>query len=747
MGVARLPYPKRPRGSQRVPARFNARRCVRSEGAPPAEHAVPAPANIAGRELRGATAPNAPIRTPQKEECEMPYQAATGREPVQGMPDAYYATPADLQTYHDAAAQLAAMRPATQEFDIRRNPNRYVYVAAFDGTGNDATQTIPERTNVHALYANFDRFIHGDADHPGFSRMHARYIEGPGTQNTWTNTLDNARGNSVEDRVWEVYKDLGDKARQWKQENPDAEISVITFGFSRGAIEAAEFAAVVGKYGIHANVGYRTQENDDHRHDTYDPEMGRQPDIRQFRELSGELVAPGKVPIAAGLFDPVATGVAENHDRMLPSNITTALQLTAMDEHRVLFPVNRIVTDEMAQSNPDRFANLSLAGCHSDIGGGYSQGKGLADINANLMSDYFNKVVGHEICPKVAPDPENFVVHDSNTPFFQRLGYLTTRYWYADRTQDAPSLQDGQHVRSGVDTNVTGRTMTALDSVHMHPGVTLDDGLRPTPPPVEARQAPREHDGHTPRPYAAVHSLQAESVVGPQRAPREPDVTGMLLESSARVSALMDRGLNPGTAQTLHAAAAQTDIRHSILSNGDSAVGRLSASVALAAREHGMDRIGQVTLSEDGRQLVITDRSDTHRDQVQRATVDIHAALQRSTGEAVFHLDRPLVQMGPKPQNLYEQAHAQLQGLPGAPQDRDALIEAAARVASQARHDGLTSIDRLVVQQGAAGPALIAHQDGQAPLATQPVAVQGFAPAQPDQQQLAQVQHGHGHHL
>ena len=677
----------------------------------------------------------------------MPHQAATGRQAVPGMPDAYYATPTDLQTYHDAVTQLSQMQPATQEFDIRHNPNRYVYVAAFDGTGNDATQTLTERTNVHALYANFDRFIHGDAEQPGFSRMHARYIEGPGTQNTWTNTLDNARGNSVEDRVWEVYKDLGDKARQWKQENPDAEISVITFGFSRGAVEAAEFASVVGKYGIHAEVGYRVQDNDDHRFDIPDPMLGDLPDIRQFRELSGELVAPGKVPIAAGLFDPVATGIAEDHDRMLPSNITTALQISARDEHRVLFPVNRIVTDDLAQSDPNRFANISVAGCHSDIGGGYAQGKGLADINANLMGDYLNKLVGHEICRKVTPDPETFVVHDSNSKFFQRLGYLQTRYWYADRTQDGPTVQDGHHVRSGVDANITGKTRTALDSVHMHPGGSVDDSFRPTPLPVEARQAPRENDGHTPRPHGTVHSLQAESVIGPQRAPREPDTTGMLLESSARISSLMDRNANPGTAQTLHDAAAQTDIRHSILANGDSAAGRLSASVALAAREQGMDRVGLVTLSEDGSRLLITDRNDTHGDQVKRATVDVQAALQRSTGEALFHLDRPLVHMGPKPQSLYEQAYAHVQALPGAPQDRDAMVDAAARVASQARHDGLASIDRVVLQQGAAGPTLVAHEDGLAQRATQPLDAPGFAPQQPAQPQVDQLQQGHAQRM
>lgn len=697
--------------------------------------------------IRIDTPSAAPAAGPHSEDQEMPFKASDGRDPVPGMKDAYYATPEDLQTYHDAARRLSAMQPNLPDFDISTDRNRYVFVAAFDGTGNDATQTLTERTNVHALYNDFDRFVHGNGtDQPGFSRMHARYIEGPGTQNAWGNTIDNASGTSVQDRVWEMYKDLGDKTRQWKQENPDAEISVITFGFSRGAVEAAEFASVVGKYGIHAEVGYRMQDNDDHRHDTIDPETGNTiPDYRQFRELSGELVAPGKVPIAAALYDPVATGVAEDHDRMLPTNISSALQITARDEHRVLFPVNRTVTDDMVQADPDRFANITVAGCHSDIGGGYADGKGLAQINANLVGDYLNKVVGHQICKTVQPDPEAFVVHDSNSTFFQSLGYLKTMYRYADRTQDGPTVQDGTHVRSGVDQNITGRTMTAFDSVHMHPGHTVDDSYRPSPSNVESRLQPRTDDGHTPRPYAAKHSLQDETLIGPQRQ-RTVDPVSLVMESSARVSTLMDRDTNPVAAQRLHDIAHGTDIRHSILSNGDSAAGRLSAAVALAAKEQGMDRIGEVTFNADRTQLLIADRRDTHTGQVKHATVDIAAALERPMKETLFDVHRPMVRMEPRPQNLYEQAYEQLQAVPGATQDRAALVEGAARIASQAKSDGLTAIDRLEVRQDG-HPAIVAHQgQGLDARASQPLNATAFVQAPPNvqpQQDQAQ-QHGHG---
>lgn len=674
----------------------------------------------------------------------MPYQASDGREPVPGMQNAYYATPQDLQTYHDAATRLSGMRVDLPEFDITGNPNRYVFVAAFDGTGNDATRTLTESTNVHALYDDFDRFIHGDGPNsPGFSRMHARYIEGPGTQNTWGNTLDNARGNSVEDRVWEMYKDLGDKTRQWKQENPDAEISVITFGFSRGAVEAAEFASVVGKYGIHAEVGYRTQENDDHRHDTRDPMMGDLPDIRQFRELSGELVAPGKVPIVAGLYDPVATGIAEQHDRALPANITSALQLTARDEHRVLFPVNRIVTDDIVRSDPDRFANIAVAGCHSDVGGGYDAGKGLAQINANLMGDYLNKVVGHEICKKVAPDPEQYVVHDSNTKMFQRLGYAQTQYWYADRTQDGNTVQQGQHVRSGVDPNIIGKAMPALDSVHTHPGGSVDDNFRPAPSGVESRLDARANDAHTPKPHDATYALESTQ--------RQIDPTKLLLESSTRIASMMDEKTNPHAAEILRGAAGESEVRHSILSVGDSAAGRLSAAVALAAKDAGMDRIGEITFDRDRNALVIADRRDTHGNLVRHAAVDIDDALRAPMRDSLHALDANLfAQNGPRAPTLYAQAHQQLSALGGAVQDPEALVLGAERIASQARGNGLTAIEALTVVEHDGRNAVVASQlDPQQGLRyTQPVDATQFV-QQPQvaqhqaQDPQAQAQHHH----
>lgn len=650
----------------------------------------------------------------------MPHQASDGRQPAPGIADAYVATNADLQTHVDAQATVAAMNPQLAEFDIARDRNRYVFVAAFDGTGNDATRSLDEATNVHGLYDDFDRFIHGDGpDSPGFSRMHARYIEGPGTQaGTLENKRDNAGGASVQDRVFEMYRDLGEKSQQWKKENPDAQISVVTFGFSRGAVEAAEFASVVGKYGIHANVDYAVQPDDDSRNNTRswtDSLLRRPPSVQaqtDFRNLGDEIVAPGKVPIVAGLFDPVATGVAaDRHDRELPQTIRGALQITAVDEHRTLFPVNDIVSDrfiaqrENDPANPDRFANVKIAGCHSDIGGGYGDGKGLADSSRNVMGAYLNGVLGRDICQAVAVDPTTCVVHDSNSTFFQYAGRQQTGYWFADRAQAGVTQSaDGYGIASGIDTNLHGRARVEMPSVNMLNQATLDDGVRPPPGLSETRLDPRQSDHHTPKPKAPLYDLESTQ--------RAIDPTKLILESSARIGTLMDAANNPTSSQILRQAADAPDAKHSILSVGDSPQGRLSAAVALAARAQGMDRIGEVAFNPERTQLLVADRHDTHPSLVKHATVDIDTALRTPMRDTLHALDPALGGNGQRPATLYQQAYAELVQQPGLRTDPQTLVNGAERLASQARSDGLTAIDAVHFQSQGGHSTAVALQFG-----------------------------------
>jgi hypothetical protein len=256
---------------------------------------------------------------------------------------------------------------------------------------------------------------------------------------------------------------------------------------------------------------------------------------------------------------------------------------------------------------------------------------------------------------------------------------------------------------------------------------------------VEARLDKRSHDDHTPQPPNTKLPLEA---------PREADPVKLLLESSTRISNLMDRDANPGSAAILHEFAHADETRHSILSVGDSPQGRLSAAVALAAREEGMDRIGEIFFNEDRTQLIIADRRDNHDDLAKFGIVDIAEALGSPMREHLQSLDPALVGHGARGPTLYDQAHGlvvqqQVMGHLSFATDAE-RIDAAADIARQARADGLTAIQGLaIVRPDEGGPTRIAAlQDGDAPRQSQPVAV-----PQPDDAPLQQAHAPRAHGL
>ncbi len=664
----------------------------------------------------------------------MPHEARDGRQPAD-IANAYLATDQDIETYALAKQVVEGMQQNLPEFELK-NPNRYIFVAAFDGTSNDATQTDRNATNVHRLFQDFDNFSKsGD----GFSRMHARYIEGPGTQGSVKDhPLDGMDGSTVRDRVVEMYKELGDQAQKWRQQNPNAEISVITFGFSRGAVESAEFASMIGKYGIQTDVQYRTRDDDDVRNNTRtwaETLSGRPGTIKAKAEyvvLSGELVKQGDVPIVAGLFDPVSTGVAEErHDRELPRGISGALQITARDEHRVFFPVDKIVDPaEIARRNhqdidPQRFANLQVAGCHSDIGGGYADAPGLGNWSNNIMGLYFNTVLGRDVCNTAHPvEPEQCIVHNSNTGALQKIGYVNTGAWYADRTLvDEGRTPDGNKIAPGIKTELHGSKNKEMPYVSVDNGNTKDDLPSTGQREAQTRLHPRQDDKHTPVPKDAQRPVsQLQDPVNPIR---------MLLESSTAVTNLVESGLSQRAPQllreALHEHLNDQNVSRSLEAYGDSARGRLSAAVALAAMRHGMDRIGDVAFNEDGTKLILTDRHDTHKKLVKQTEVDIKLALNTPMRDSLCDLSPGDFQKRER-NTLYDQALGCLYGhvFNGnlSFKDEKSMQESARNIASQANRDGLETISRLQLVHQQGGPFhIVAHDEVKAHRASEQVVV------------------------
>lgn len=275
--------------------------------------------------------------------------------------------PEVLADYRTARAQLSQFQAPILAGESR--PDGRVFVAAFDGTGNDKDQFPDTATNVADIYDQVDR--------ARLSDVQAGYQTGVGTQaDDVARGLDKGLGYSYGPRMEQMYYDLCVQARAWRNDNPDAEISVAAIGFSRGAVTAALFTRMVEKRGIQ------------------DPEhlvvLERDAEGRVAKTLplpSPPLVPPGQTPQVVGLFDPVATGAMNQMDVRLPPSVVSGFQITALHEWRDQFQSKQIIDPGM--SSDGRFLNVQVGGAHSDIGGSYLL-NGLSIRNGNLMAAYLN---------------------------------------------------------------------------------------------------------------------------------------------------------------------------------------------------------------------------------------------------------------------------------------------------------------------------------------------------------------------
>ncbi|NII72048.1 hypothetical protein FHW84_000604 [Dyella sp. SG562] len=323
----------------------------------------------------------------------------------------YPADAARLQSYDTARDQLAKFEAPV--LIHANNPHERVFVAAFDGTGNDVAHDPEHATNVAKIHAQIQERNRG-----GDRSIVSGYLAGPGTQdNGVTKTLDGMRGYTYERRTEEMYKQFIEQSKQWRREDPEAKISVVSIGFSRGAEQAAGFTRLVEERGIEDPSGAKY---------TYE----RDGMIKNAQYSKPRLEEAGKVAQVEGLFDPVGTGVPQKHDRRPPPSVISGFQIIAADERRGLFKVDHIIPP--GESKDGRFLGVTVAGAHSDIGGSYHR-DGLAVRSNNLMVDYLNTVSDKPFLQKaqVPTDPGMNVVHRSEQ------GMLLYRFNQVDRNTPA----------------------------------------------------------------------------------------------------------------------------------------------------------------------------------------------------------------------------------------------------------------------------------------------------------------------
>ena len=319
----------------------------------------------------------------------------------------YPADAHDMQTFQDATRDLSQFR--TPLLIQTSNQHERLYVAAFDGTGNDVNSDPEHATNVAKIRDQIETL-----NRAGDYSIEVGYVAGPGTQaNPIERGRDGARGHTYDERLEDMYKLFIEQVSKWHDEDPDVQIRLANIGFSRGAEQAAGFARLVHERGIQNPDGAIYTRNS-------------QGQITNVEYTKPPLVPAGQVAQAVGLFDPVGTGEPVNEkDRRLPPSVISGFQLIAEDERRGLFRSSRIIDPGMT---PDgRFLGVVVAGAHSDVGGSYHR-DGLGIRNGNLMIDFLNSLSDKSFLDKThePDDPRLNVVHRSEE------GMLLYRAWDKD---------------------------------------------------------------------------------------------------------------------------------------------------------------------------------------------------------------------------------------------------------------------------------------------------------------------------
>ncbi|MDO5611480.1 MAG: DUF2235 domain-containing protein [Pseudomonadota bacterium] len=301
------------------------------------------------------------------------------------------ATQADLDRYAEAERQLEQMQaPVLLQHD---NPHQRLYIAAMDGTGNSIYKDAPETWSaVGKIYDQVKTL-----NKAGLSNIQTGYVEGIGTQdNKLAKGWDGLTGHTFEERLETAYHKFCVQAKQWLEEDPNAEIRVAAVGFSRGAELSAALTRVIHERGI------------------MDPESAKiEMDSKGLvtrAEYTQQLVPPGQTMQAVMLFDPVATNITE-HDRRLPASVVGGFSIMSQDR-RDQFKGNRLIPDGMTEAG--RFLSVTVPGAHSDTGNTYRT-NGLGILSANMAVDFLNSLSDRDFLTKqaVSQDPAQYVIHRS----------------------------------------------------------------------------------------------------------------------------------------------------------------------------------------------------------------------------------------------------------------------------------------------------------------------------------------------
>lgn len=274
-------------------------------------------------------------------------------------------SPQDQQLQLDA---LSAVATKIQKPTVNlSNPHQYVYIVAFDGTGNDRENLEKgmQPTIVAEVEGSLNRiYVKEDDPEKGSGRVASNYYPGIGTysSNKLYNLLDSAFAFTADDILKKAYEDYHKQASAWVEADPKAEVYLVVTGFSRGAALAREFMHEIDKAGLPHRGDYKYVESN---------ERFPESEIEKFK------IAPGEVKMAAILLDTVSTSL-DSDKQPIPSSADYVLHLVSKNDPRFVFFRADSILDE--KGDPDkRLQEILVPGVHSDIANAYR----VEDKNGN----------------------------------------------------------------------------------------------------------------------------------------------------------------------------------------------------------------------------------------------------------------------------------------------------------------------------------------------------------------------------
>ena len=235
------------------------------------------------------------------------------------------------QFYADNLSAAADAGSAAKAGSI--DPSQFVFLAAFDGTGN----TWANRAHGNDLPTNVWDIYDTYYENSGSQLTDGYYEEGPGTPSAipGSGAIPTRVYEDAVERAESMYAQFVKQAGAWIDQHPDKKFNpqVAEITFSRGDDSTVIFSQLLYQRGlVHGGKIY---------------------------------MAPGEIKISAGvIYDPVTTGMADNL-AFAPID-TNIIALDAKNEYRDQFTS----TSYAAQS--DIVKEFNFWGNHSDIGGGYA---------------------------------------------------------------------------------------------------------------------------------------------------------------------------------------------------------------------------------------------------------------------------------------------------------------------------------------------------------------------------------------